>query len=95
MCVCVWACFDVVFVANRVEAMLEQHVGKDQLIFPPFSPERVEELGEHVATDFDIMGAGWREVWRRTVGLMLFIRLFPPFFSFTDMALLCKHGWCV
>lgn len=42
--------------------MLTQHVGKDRMIFPPFEPERVEELGELVPTDFDIMGAGWREV---------------------------------
>lgn len=42
--------------------MLTQHVGRDQMIFPPFEPERMEELGELVPTDFDIMGAGWREV---------------------------------
>ena len=42
--------------------MLTQHVGRDQMIFPPFEPERVKELGELVPTDFDIVGAGWREV---------------------------------
>lgn len=47
---------------DRVQHMLSQHVGKNQLIFPPYSPERVDELGEQVATDFDIVGAGWREV---------------------------------
>lgn len=46
----------------RIDDMLSQHVGKDQMIFPPFEPERVQELGALVPTDFDIMGAGWREV---------------------------------
>lgn len=46
----------------RVDDMLSQHVGKDQMIFPPFEPGRVEELGALAPTDFDIIGAGWREV---------------------------------
>ncbi|CAM9752959.1 unnamed protein product [Ectocarpus sp. 13 AM-2016] len=41
--------------------MLSEHVGKGQMIFPPFDQERVDELGPLVPTDFDIMGAGWRE----------------------------------
>ncbi|CAM9575917.1 unnamed protein product [Ectocarpus sp. 4 AP-2014] len=48
--------------ARRVDDMLSEHVGKGQMIFPPFDPERVDELGPLVPTDFDIMGAGWREV---------------------------------
>lgn len=42
--------------------MLSTHVGKGQMIFPPYEPGRMEEIGEQVATDFDILGAGWREV---------------------------------
>ena len=41
--------------------MLTQHVGRDQMIFPPFEPERVKELGELVPTVFDIVRAVWRE----------------------------------
>eukprot|EP00903_Cladosiphon_okamuranus_P021077 g19362.t1 len=46
---------------RRVDDMLSQHVGKGQMIFPPFEPERLEELGALAPTDFDIVGAGWRE----------------------------------
>lgn len=42
--------------------MLSSHVGKNEMIFPPYSLDRVKELGDLVPTDFDIVGAGWREV---------------------------------
>ena len=58
----------------RVDDMLSEHVGTGKMIFPPFAPERVEELGEFVPTDFDIMGAGWREV-----GGSRDMRYFSPF----------------
>ncbi|CAM9996517.1 unnamed protein product, partial [Choristocarpus tenellus] len=47
--------------ATRVEAMLQNHLGKDQMIFPPYSTERLQELGEMVSYDFEVYGAGWKE----------------------------------
>ncbi|CAN0194253.1 unnamed protein product, partial [Discosporangium mesarthrocarpum] len=45
----------------RVDKMLEDHVGKDKMVFPPYSRERLAELGELVSSDFEVYGVGWRE----------------------------------
>lgn len=57
-----WTSFGYVPALGRVDDMLAKHLGKDKMVFPPYETERLEEIGEMVTTDFDIMGAGWKEV---------------------------------
>ncbi|CAM9856179.1 unnamed protein product, partial [Phaeothamnion confervicola] len=44
--------------AARADDFLQTHIGK--LVFPPYTPERLAELGPMEAADFAVAGAGWR-----------------------------------
>ena len=43
---------------DKADEFLEKHIG--ELVFPPWSKERLEELGTMVPREFEIEGTGWK-----------------------------------
>lgn len=45
---------------TRAEDFIDKHIGSD-LLFPPYSKERLEELGPMVTSEFIVSGSGWKQ----------------------------------
>jgi len=43
---------------DKADEFVERHIG--ELIYPPFSAERLKEIGPMVSREFDIHGQGWK-----------------------------------
>eukprot|EP00953_Heterococcus_sp_UTEX-ZZ885_P001989 1588-Heterococcus_DN1.PRE.6 len=45
--------------ASRADEFITKHIGS-KLLFPPFSADRLEEMGPMVSSEFTIVGDGWK-----------------------------------